>query len=479
MQCAIPGSGTNDFLVLRHHLTMQSQHILIVTIGSQGQLNPARRLALQFSRLSFSGRITLAIPLHFFRRLFPSSPPNQPHPLPGPPPHQIFFSSFSDGSDEGFDPNTGDGHLFMLKLKQVGPQTLSTLVHNLSSQGHPVTGIIYSILLSWVAGIAGEFNIPSFFYWIQPASVFTIYYHYFTAFKDLTKTQPPGLPPLSSKDLPSLLSNPSSDPYLPDIELIIKTLNKTKTKTKVLVNSFTALESGVISSLADKLELLTVGPLVDDDDDEDVSLYEHDSDYMQWLDSKEEGSVVYLSFGSLSVLSEKQVEEILKGLEESGRSYLWVVRRNNRGEGIDEKFEKINEEKGKEKGKVVGWCSQVRVLRHGSVGCFVSHCGWNSMSEGLVAGVPMVMVPQWTDQMTNARLGEAEWRVGVRVDTEEDGVVKGEELRRCLEVVMGEWSEGLEIRKRAAFWKDEALKALRQHGSSVLNLKAFIKDVFP
>ncbi|KAH7683033.1 Crocetin glucosyltransferase protein [Dioscorea alata] len=455
---------------------MQNQHVLIVTIGSQGQLNPARRLAVQLSRLSFSGRITLAIPLHFFRRLFPSSPPNQPQPLPGPPPHQIFFSSFSDGSDDGFDPNTGDGHLFMVKFKQVGSLTLSTLIRNLSSQGHPVTGIIYTIILSWVADIAGEFNIPSFFYWIQPASVFSIYYHYFTAFKDLTKTQLPGLPPLSSKDLPSLLSNPTSDPYLPDFELIFKTLNKTK--TKVLVNSFTALESGVISSLADKLELLTIGPLVDDDD-EDVSLYEHDDsdNYMQWLDSKEEGSVVYLSFGSLSVLSEKQVEEILKGLEESGRPFLWVLRKNNRGEGIEEKFiKKINEEKG----KVVGWCSQVKVLKHSSVGCFVSHCGWNSMSEGLVAGVPMVMVPQWTDQMTNARLGEAEWRVGVRVAVEEDGMVKGEELRRCLEVVMaGEESEGVEIRKRAAFWKDKALEALGQDdGSSVINLKNFIKDVF-
>lgn len=51
--------------------------------------------------------------------------------------------------------------------------------------------------------------------------------------------------------------------------------------------------------------------------------------------------MVYLSFESLSGLSEKQVKEILKMLEESGRPFLWVLRKNNKGEVIEEKFKKI------------------------------------------------------------------------------------------------------------------------------------------
>ncbi|KAJ0988926.1 hypothetical protein J5N97_007282 [Dioscorea zingiberensis] len=452
----------------------KQQHFLIVTIGSQGQLNPARHLAVLLARRS-TARITLAIPLHSFRRLFPSSPPNQPQPLAGAPPNQVFFSSFSDGFDaDGFNPTTGDGHHFMHQLKHVGSQTLSHLIHHLSSLGHPVTGIIYTILFSWIPDLAGDLGIPYFFYWIQPASVFTIYYHHFiNGIKDLTKTLIPGLPPLSHKDLPSILSDPIPGPYLPDFENLFRVLNKHK--STVLMNTFTALESEVISAIADKLEIIPIGPLVDDDSDPEstgiVSLYEHDSseDYMEWLNSKEDGSVVYLSFGSLSVLSERQVGEILRGLGESGRPYLWVLRKNNRGGAIDEM--KIEGEKG----KVVGWCSQMRVLRHRSVGCFVTHCGWNSMAEGLVAGVPMVMVPQWVDQMTNARMAEKVWGVGMRVEVEE-GLVRGEQVRRCLEVVMGEGSEGVEIRRRAAFWKDKALEALGQDGSSTTNLMHFIQS---
>ena len=37
-------------------------------------------------------------------------------------------------------------------------------------------------------------------------------------------------------------------------------------------------------------------------------------DYVEWLDLKPRSSVVYVSFGSMAVLSKRQVEEIARGL---------------------------------------------------------------------------------------------------------------------------------------------------------------------
>ena len=59
----------------------------------------------------------------------------------------------------------------------------------------------------------------------------------------------------------------------------------------------------------------------------------------------------------------------------------------------------------------------------------------------------------------------------------EEGIVKGEEIKRCLEVVMGGGERGENLRRNAGKWKDLAREAVNDGGSSDCNLKAFLDEL--
>jgi pathogen-inducible salicylic acid glucosyltransferase len=185
-----------------------------------------------------------------------------------------------------------------------------------------------------------------------------------------------------------------------------------------------------------------------------------------WLDAHPPRSVVYASFGSLSDLDPLEMQEIAHGLLDAGRPFLWVVRASETHK-LPAGFEGAC-------GLVVSWCPQLEVLAHRAVGCFLTHCGWNSTAEALVAGVPMVAVPQWTDQPMNARYVEAVWRVGVRARAAApDGLVRrGEVVRGIQEVMDGERSA--EYRRSADVWMEKARAANREGGSSDRNIAEFV-----
>ncbi|PKU87311.1 Anthocyanidin 3-O-glucoside 5-O-glucosyltransferase 1 [Dendrobium catenatum] len=244
------------------------------------------------------------------------------------------------------------------------------------------------------------------------------------------------------------------------------------------MNTFHQLEASVLEGIPE-MKLITIGPSVDMSSMPAEAVgrrdfFEEDAagGYMEWLDSQEERSVVYVAFGSLTRLTGRQVEELDLGLKESGRPYLWVLQKDSRLEGIG--LERVLKEG---KGKVVEWCSQLRVLDHKAVGCFVTHCGWNSMSEAVTRGVSMVMLPQRIEQATNARLAEAAWGIGVTAEVWEDGVVEAAELMRGVEVVMGEGERAREIRRKTEEWTEKAKEVLRENGLASKNLELFVNSL--
>ncbi|XP_038986576.1 UDP-glycosyltransferase 75C1-like [Phoenix dactylifera] len=469
-------------------MEQSQQHFLVVTYPAQGHINPSLHLAKRLAQTT-GRRVTFSTAISAHRRMFPSLAKPDEEVEDG----LLSYIPFSDGYDTGFKlDNESDLDDFMSQFKLVGARTLSGIVHDLAARDRPVSCIIYTVMLSWAADVARDHGIPSVLYWILPATIFTTCYHYFHGYEELITSHVhdplftfdlPGLPPLQNRDLPSFLTITSSDdPYRPILVGVRETFDtldreEKSSKPRVLLNTFDALEADAIKNVGN-MDLITIGPMLpslssDGQHSKDAAsggdLFEADEKgYMEWLDSKPEKSVVYVSFGSMSVIKKRQLEEILWGLKESGRPYLWVVRKDNRGEGV--------ELEDGENGMVVEWCSQVKVLSHPSVGCFVTHCGWNSTLESLICGVPTIGVPQWADQGTNARLMEA-WGTGVRSEvTRSQGLLEESELKRCLEVVMGEGERGVQIRRKAAMWRDKAREAVREGGSSDRNLKTFMVE---
>lgn len=314
--------------------------------------------------------------------------------------------------------------------------------------------------------------------------MFDILYHYFHGYSESIKNPSvsiklPGLPLLSARDLPSFLLDTCPSSYalmLSFFEEQFKELDVETNPTTILVNSFEALEPEALRAV-ENLNMISIGPLIpsaflDGKDPTDNSfgghIFQPSNNCVEWLDSKQENSVVYVSFGSLCVLPKKQMEEIARALLDCGFPFLWVIK---------EKEEELNcREELEEKGKIVKWCSQLEILSHPSLGCFLTHCGWNSTIESLVSGVPLVVFPQWADQMTNAKLVEDVWKIGVRVDHKlnQDGIVIGEDIRNCLEVVMGSGGKCEELRENSKKWKELSREAVKEGGSSENNLRGFL-----
>ncbi|KAK6122960.1 hypothetical protein DH2020_043304 [Rehmannia glutinosa] len=85
---------------------------------------------------------------------------------------------------------------------------------------------------------------------------------------------------------------------------------------------------------------------------------------------------------------------------------------------------------------VQGWAPQAEILAHSSVGGFMSHCGWSSITESLYFGVPVV-VPLKFDQPVNCRMA-VETGVGVEVMRDENGRFDGNGVAKAINEVIFE-----------------------------------------
>ncbi|GJM91391.1 hypothetical protein PR202_ga07755 [Eleusine coracana subsp. coracana] len=238
----------------------------------------------------------------------------------------------------------------------------------------------------------------------------------------------------------------------------------------LLCNTFADLEPDIFAQHS-PARILPIGPLRTwkrSTAEAPVGHFWHAEDHasLSFLDAHPHGSVVYVAFGSLTVMSSEQLEQLALGLEVSGRPFLWVVRPGLAGK-LPTSFVATNG-----RGKIVRWAPQDQVLAHPAVGCFLTHCGWNSTLESICNGVPMLCWPYFTDQFTNQTYICDIWRVGLRVTpTGSKEMVNVKRITEMFDSLLG--NSG--IKERLKSLKAMAEKSMSVEGQSFKNLDTLIK----
>ncbi|KAL1180860.1 hypothetical protein V6Z11_A02G007700, partial [Gossypium hirsutum] len=448
-------------------------HVLVIPYPSQGHINPM----LQFSkRLSSKGlKATFATTVFISETMKPEVLNSD-----------IDFDTISDGCDKGGFFEVGSVDDYLVRLQTVGSKTLTELIIKHKNSPRPIDCILYDAFLPWVLDVAQQFGLVGIAFFTQACAVNYIYYYAHNGLLSLpisssmTPIGIPGLPLLDLRDMPSFIYVAGSYPSY--FELVLNQFSNTDKADFIVVNTFYKLEQEVVDSMSKVMTqpLLTIGPTIpsmyldkrlEKDKDYDLNLFKLDSTSTCWLTTKPPCSVVYVSFGSMANLTIDQMKELARGLKQTGFHFLWVVRPSE----LPKVPHCFIEEMG-DKALIVTWIPQTEVLANEAIGCFFTHCGWNSTIEALCLGVPMVAMPQWTDQTTDAKLVEDVWKVGVRVNVREDGIVSGDEIERCIRQVM-EGEQGIEMKRNAMKWKELAVEAVCEDGSSDKNIDELVSKI--
>nr|AFJ53030.1 UDP-glycosyltransferase 1 [Linum usitatissimum] len=161
-----------------------------------------------------------------------------------------------------------------------------------------------------------------------------------------------------------------------------------------------------------------------------------------WLDKQRVNTVVYVALGTEAALTRDEIAELASGLEKSALPFFWALRDHSVSGRM--MLPGGFEERVKGRGIVYReWVPQVRILSHDSVGGFLTHCGYNSVVEGLAFGRVLILFPVINDQGLNARLLEGK-KLGIEIPREEkDGSFTSDAVAETVKAaVVGESGEG-------------------------------------
>ncbi|KAJ3705603.1 hypothetical protein LUZ61_009308 [Rhynchospora tenuis] len=328
-----------------------------------------------------------------------------------------------------------------------------TLVHLLETLKPDL--IIFDIFQPWAAKLARQRNIPTAVYIGCTVAVSLFTHDYFEPSKEF---------PFTAIKLTQENRRQSSNPaegqqgfqhFLEQIALCWQLSDF------VIARSFCEIELKYInyfSTLIGK-EVFLTGPLIPDFRISTSPVISQEADkVMHWLEQRERRSVVFVSFGSQYFMPYKEMEQLAHGLELSGTSFIWVVRFPEKAKMGEEATDTdtsarallhgLADRVGPQKGLVVtSWAPQRQILLHGNLGCFLTHCGWSSVIEGMEAGVPMLALPMNWDQPVNAKL-ILELGIGIEIPQHGLGNFQGEDVAVCIKQIL-QSEHGEKVRRNA------------------------------
>ncbi|KAF5176227.1 Zeatin o-glucosyltransferase [Thalictrum thalictroides] len=208
---------------------------------------------------------------------------------------------------------------------------------------------------------------------------------------------------------------------------------------------------------------------------------------LEWLDKQPKNSVLYVSFGTMTSISDEQIIALALGLEFSKQRFVWALREADKGDIFAEEKESRKfmlpdyyEERVKGTGMIVrDWAPQLEILAHPSTGGFLSHCGWNSCMESLSMGVPIAAWPMHSDQPRNTMLVTEVLKVGLVVRDwaqRKEIVVPSSTIKTAVNKLMVS-EEGEQMRRRAKELGVDIQKEMSDGGTSVKELESFINHI--
>ncbi|VVA89659.1 unnamed protein product [Arabis nemorensis] len=364
---------------------------------------------------------------------------------------------------------------------------LRELFRSLSTEKRLPAVLLVDLFGTDAFDVAVEFHVSPYVYYTSNANVLSLLLHLpeldetvSCEYRDLTESvKLPGCVPITGKDFADPFQDRNDDAY----KWLLHHAKRFKEAKGILLNSFIDLEPNAIMALQepalDKPPVYPIGPLVNTGSSHANQTDE--SECLNWLDRQPHGSVLYVSFGSGGTLTCEQFNELASGLAESGKRFIWVIRSPS-GVPNSSYFNPHSPtdpltflppgflDRTKEKGLVVpSWAPQAQILAHPSTGGFLTHCGWNSTLESIVNGVPLIAWPLYAEQKMNALLLVEGVRAAIRAQTDEEGIVRKEEVVRVVKGLM-EGEEGKAIRNKMKELKEAVVRVLGVDGFSTKSL---------
>lgn len=475
-------------------------HAVCIPYPAQGHINPMLKLAKLLHSRGF--HITFVNTEYNHRRLLRARGPNSLDAV-----SSFRFEAIPDGLPSSDADATQDiptlcqavlDH-FLEPFKQ-----LLVRLNDSSSGSPPVTLIISDVVVPISLDAAQQLGgIPLVWLWTASACGFLAYSQYrklvdmgIVPFKDSKFTTDgsldmvvdwvPSMRGIQLKYIPSFIRTTDRDDIMLNY-LMLSTERAAQSTAPIIFNTFDAFEHDVLDDISKIIvgPMYTIGPMqlqLNNNVSDDTAvkslasnLWKEDQKCFEWLDSKKPKSVVYVSFGSITTMTNENLIEFAWGLANSNHPFLWVLRPDIvTGDSAIIPPEFLAETK--DRGLITSWCDQEKVLNHASVGSFLTHCGWNSTLDTICSGVPVICWPFFAEQQTNCWFSFEKWGIGMEIDNE---VRRSEVEKQVRELMEGE--KGKEMTRKAMEWKQLAEEAIAPpSGSSYINFEKLVnKELLP
>ncbi|KAL3515524.1 hypothetical protein ACH5RR_022426 [Cinchona calisaya] len=287
------------------------------------------------------------------KRLLKSRGPNSLDGLP-----DIRFETIPDGLPPSGADSTQDIPSLCESTSKNCLAPFSSLLSRLNNAAPdipPVTCIVSDGVMSFTVKAAEQFGLPEILFWTTAACGLLGYSQYrlllergYVPLKDMSyvtngylETKLDWIPGMRRdirlRDLPSFIRTTSSDDYM--LNFKITEVERIPKAQALILNTFDDLEHDSLNALSTvyyPVLVYSIGPsqlMLNQIQDERLksigsNLWKEESGCIEWLNNKEPNSVVYVNFGSITVMTANQLTEFAWGFANSKKPFLWITRPN-------------------------------------------------------------------------------------------------------------------------------------------------------